>query len=300
MANLINYKVISTKGHPRVIFRFTHDLCCWCVSRSWKRKIVTTVDTNGDMLLEMPVGIMHDFIAANKDICGDYEVKFDKDSIERYYGFVYGDDYVYSTNLTENFINKWRNYDCPDLVRFSVNINNEKNGWGISLLVFEDVLFQWDYSFNATIDELYEDEYKAFENAMAKDNNSRAWDFIKEAWTNQHSNANVDEILAEVEAYEQEIQKVIDSKVADMEKYAEDLPEYALDCGFHMIYTHNEDINGKIRFLKSKGKRTVDYLSVNFPGDYFSVTNSRAIFDYFKENAGNPIVDALYMLTRLD
>lgn len=302
MAELINVKITTTKGHPRAIFRFTNDLCGFRVQKSWKRKIKTETDAeNGNVLVYMPIALFHEFIEVNKSVCGNYdEVKYDQGSIERYYGFECGDNYVYSTNLTENFINNWRNYDCPDLVRFSVNINNEKNGWGISLLVFEDILFQWDYSFDATVDELYEDEYKAFENAMGKDNNSRAWNFIKEAWMNQHSDANIDEILDEVVAYEQKIQKVIDAHSSAMEKFAEDLPRYEFDCGFHMIYTRNDEISRKIRFLKSKGKRSVDYLSIRFPGDYFSVTNTREIFNYFKSIAENPIVAELYIQTRLD
>ena len=299
---LENVKIVSRNNRPIAILKFStlfNKESVGYYSYNRMRKHIKTFESDGYRYIEMPVGYLYSFISINERICGkESDVVFDKNSLTTFYCYTHGNKELYCSQLTSPIIKTWVAYDCPDLIRYTVNINRKKNWAGLNLLYWSDVIYQ-DDSYTISVDELTKDEYKAFKKAM--NHSWYCWEKINEAWENQHSVQNTDEVLAAVKAYESEVQELINSYQSELEGFKESLEEIPMDCGFTMIYTTNEMINKHISFLKSKGIRTVDYLEVVFPYDYFSVTNSRKIFRHFKEIVGeNPLKDELSVRTRFD
>lgn len=298
---LENVKIIAQKGRPKAILKFSlssaNEAICY-YSYKKMRKNIRIVNENGFCLFEMPVGDLEDFVKINERSCGKAdEIVFDKDSITSFYGYTVGERIVYFTKLTTPRIRTWIGYDCPDLVRYTVNIGRAKNWAGLNLLFYFDVLYQ-DDAYNTSVDNLTESEYRAFKKAMEPD--WYCWEKIEQAWNNQHSEQSTEATLAALKAYELEVQELIDNYQTELESFRDKLEEIPLDCGFTMIFTNNEMINKHISLLKSRGVRSSDYLDVKFPNDYFSVTNSAKTFERFKALTKNTLTKELYVRTMLD
>lgn len=298
MSKLEKVKIVSKNGHPKAELYFTADFNGYYCYPSWKRLIKCEVRDN-KKVFTIPIKIFEDFLEINKKVCGGTEdIVYDKDSITIFYGYYISSSKFYSTTrLTEKFIKKWVCLDCPDLRRFTVNVDRHVNWAGLSLLMFEDVLYS-SSAYDTSVDELTETEFKAFEKAMDKD--WYCFQKIKEAYENQNAKVDVKSIENEVIRYEQEVQCLINTYQSELKEFGKELPERMLDCGFSMIFTSDEDINKKISLLKTKGVRNVDYLNVKFPEDYFSVCNSELIFKKFKELANCQIANQLSIRTMLD
>ena len=299
---LENVKIISKRNRPIAVLKFKtqykSETSGYFIYNRMKKRI-NSYNTDKYRYVEMPIAFLEDFISINKRICGEEsDVVFDDKSIEIFYGYAIRNSIHYFCKLVDSVIKTWVNHDCPDLIRYTVNTKREKNWAGLNLLFWSDVVYQ-DDGYNVSVDELLEDEYNAFEKAM--NHNWYCWEKINEAWNNQHSEQNADEVLAAVRAYEFEVQEMINTYQPELETYKATLEEVPMDCGFTMIYTSNEMINKHISFLKSRDIRSVDYLEVSFPYDYFSVSNSYKIFEKFKSlSAGNPLMSELSVRTGYD
>lgn len=297
MSKLEKVKIVSKNGHPKAELYFTADFKGYYCYPSWKRLIKREVK-NGNSVFTMPIRFFEEFLRINKEICGDTDnIVYDKDSIKEFYGYTTSSTEFYSTQLTENYIKKWVGYDCPNLIKYSVNIDRHKNWAGFNFLMYENVLYSSSV-YDTSVDELTDTEFKAFEKAMDKD--WYCFQKIKEAYENQNAIVDVKAIENEVAKYEQEVQRLINTYQSELTEFGKKLPERMLDCGFSMIYTSDDDINKKISLLKTKGVRNVDYLNVKFPEDYFSVCNSELIFKKFKELANCQIANQLSIRTVLD
>lgn len=290
-------KYISIKGHPMVQFIFDEPVYSYSYNPSNPaNRRIKKVEEN---ILQMPIASLYDFFRANEEVCGKWiNSPVDKDSIKRYYGYVDGNgNDRFTTKLTQKFLDNWANYDHPTLSVYIPNTEDDVNGLGIYIPEFSYTLidYRWD---GVDVGEMTEEEYQLLSSGL--NYSGFLYKRIKESWYNQKSTKNVDEILERVKKYESLINDEIEKYANELSEYKKTLPDVPFDCGFATVKTKNELINQDIRFLISKDVRITDALEVKLPENYFSVSNTKQIFNKLKDLSRLDIFKDLYLITRLD
>jgi len=293
---LLNTQFIVVNGHPQVKFEFDN-LMGFCKPWTMNKR---SIKAKGN-ILQIPYGSFWEFVDCNKDIIGDvFEMPLSKDSVDCFYGYCldsYEDKWVYSARLTKNFLEKWLDYDCPQLVRYEPNKGKSVNALGMKMPVFETTLYEWGYGGAEAADDITKEEMECFEKYLP--NTSYCYENIKEAYEIANTDYNVEEISDTVLDYERTIQNDINKHKTEIKAYMETLPERQLDCGFAWIVTYNKEMLHLLDVLKTKEARSSNDLKVDFPTDYFSTINSRLGFEKFLELEPK-YKEELSMITRLD
>ena len=86
--------------------------------------------------------------------------------------------------------------------------------------------------------------------------------------------------LEDVQAFERELQYVINEYVNEIEEFKKTLPPSpAFDCGFAVVKPKSTDLMAKYQKLVSLGIRDDTSVDVSFPYDYQSASYSHSILD---------------------
>lgn len=286
-------------GHPQVEFAFDELPTRFYRPSRMNKNLVKF--SSSEKTMTIPFSYFWEFADSNKDDFGnacDYPLS--KESIDYFYGYCYDsyeDKWRYTSKLTKKFLEKWTDLDCPKLVRFEPNKGNSRNMLGMTLPVFETVLYECGYYDEEVADDITEEEMAAFEKYL--DNTWGCYERIRNAYDDAHSTENPDDVLAEVEEYEQEITEAYKKHEEELKAYAETLPERMLDCGFAWLETFNENIDRKLSFLMTRGIRSTKQLKTECYKDYMSICNTQKIFDKFLELEPR-FKNEVYMKTMLD
>ena len=284
-------------GHPQVVFEFDKRPGGVYRPHSMSKNQLRF----GENTITIPFSYFWEFADVNKDGFGNAcDLPLAKDSVDCFYGYCldpYDDKWRYSAKLTKKFLERWADLDCPKLVRFEPNCGNSCNMLGMSLPVFETVLYECGWYDEDIADDITEEEMAAFDKYL--DNTWGCYERLRNAYNDQHSDETPDIVLAEIEKYESEISEAYKTHEAELKAYSETLPERVLDCGFAWVETINSDIDRKLSFLQTKGIRNTKQLEISYYNDYMSVDNTRKVFEKFLEL--NPqYKNELLMKTMLD
>lgn len=126
--------------------------------------------------------------------------------IEDFYGF--GDNYF--VKLTKAMVNKWWNEDCCDnLVKYSLNFENDCNDFGLRFICWEDVLIETSFYKNHVSKDITQEEFEM----ICKDRmNSSVAESIRHV-INARSTTKEEKLLieAKLSSLENSIQQIIDS-----------------------------------------------------------------------------------------
>lgn len=244
------------------------------------------------------------FLSINKINSADILV--DPNSLERFYTF----DNNTSANLTPGFVREWYNYDCPYLYRITPNTHRGETMLGIVPAHFENLLVERSWS------SVYVDEDVTEEEVKKLSANYKHTLITKELFSVLKANeikgtGKVEELTAEVTAFDSRVQKVIDQNQSQiLEAIAVAFPErvvqasdnptdfkindnFGLDCGFVNIHTADEDYNEK-RSLLANVSSVSKFMNVRLPLASQSMTLNRVQFDAAAEIVEKELGIGLY------
>lgn len=267
-----------------------------------KRSIKINTDADRDKY-QMVVGfsVLESFLSING--IGSSEVEVDPTSIDTFYGFK--DNYV--VKPTKGFIDKWWGCDCPDLYRYMVNKDGHTNFFGLRLACFSNKLVEASYM-GAYIDPtITEEEVNLFAGDKQHTNIYKEMMGVVDA--RKLTDEKHKEMTDWIEAYEENIQKVIDdNKLVIMlhinDMFDEDGCEipFGLDCGFLNVFTENEEYN-KLKVVIKNSKRGASprwLTGLKLPYETQSLTIKKKEFEKIKEVVYAATGEVLYCKTMLD
>ncbi len=88
----------------------------------------------------------------------DEDIVIDENSIEQFYGF--NDNYF--VNPTKKWVSKWWNYDCPQLYRYTPNVDGTSNFFGLCLICWQNLLIESGWNYVHVGEDITEKEVEAF------------------------------------------------------------------------------------------------------------------------------------------
>jgi hypothetical protein len=133
----------------------------------------------------------------------DEDILVDKNSLKEFYVF----DNFYFVNPTKKWVDKWWNYDCPDLYKHILNIKGNSNMWGLSLVSWSRLLVQSSWSYTHVDEDITEKEVERFAgNHKNTDIYQTMQNILK---LNVISEEEKKKLIKKVEKIEEEIQEII-------------------------------------------------------------------------------------------
>ncbi len=237
-------------------------------------------------------------------------ILIDPKSVKTFYMF---GNYT-SRNLTPGFVSNWRNHDCPDLYRCTVNKDgNSRNMLGQRLPHFYKKLIEYNYYGVYVNSEITEEEARAI--AKGREHTAIYKEIQSVLEAKRTTLEELEAKLAANRAYERRIQNIIDDNrdvILDFLKnefrdriVSEDPlrinDAFGLDCGFLYVYTSNPGYTENARILKNSplSSEISIGLDIQFPYNSQSLTLMRAQFNIIKEIA-NKYGENLYCKCVLD
>lgn len=234
----------------------------------------------------------------------DKEILIDEKSIKKFYGF----DNILFVKPTKKWVDKWWNYDCPPLTRYTTNIDGTQNGWGLCLVAWENRLVESTWNADYIDDSITIEEIEAFTQGRKY---SRIYEAMMRTYNkNKMSNEEKQEILDKVKNIEKEIQNAINKnereiliKTAlelnknytkedfkhcsndDLRNFISNHEPPIFDCGF--LYFAIENV--EIRDLFREAAEYDDYrlkdgsLKIKYPWNGQSTTIKRIMAKYIKK-----------------
>lgn len=245
--------------------------------------------------LIVSVSYIDDFLAVN-DI---NESEIDPRSLDKFYGF----DNHYFPSLSPANVERWWNYDCPDLYRYEVNKDGHVNWFGFRPIYFSSKLFGWDWG-NAYVGEdiTREEVEKLTKGHESSHITEEMWRVLN---AQTLSDGEIEYLAQQVKAYEDNIQAVIDAHKDEILSSVEGMQDgaYGLDCGFLYIYTTNPQYNeqkGLLKNVRHKDISHAPWMNVRMPWEPQSLTIKRKEFEKVKEVVYRELGETLYCKTVLD
>lgn len=229
-------------------------------------------------------------------------VEIDKNSIDVFYGYSIGNKNIYFTNLSQSNVDKWWNYDAPELYRYSVNKDRHTNMFGLNLIYFSNQLVEWGWGGTYVDEDITQEEVEK----LTKGHETTH--IAEEMWrvlnAQKLSEGEVEFLVEEVKKYEEQIQAVIDKHKDEILASTAGMIDgtYGLDCGFLNVYTKNPQYNERKGLLKNRHKdigRT-QWLHVSMPRFAQSLTIQEKQFEKVKEIVFRELGEELYCKTMLD
>ncbi|RKO61857.1 hypothetical protein [Caldibacillus debilis] len=250
--------------------------------------------------LIVSVGYIEGFLYANG--VRDEDIYVDPMSVDRFYSF----EEVVSVNLTPAFVKEWYNRDCPILYRHTPNKDRSTNMLGMPICHFSTVLIESSWSTVYVDESLTGEEVERLIRGHEDTRIAREIRNMLEAKGLKES-GELKRIEAEVEAFDQKVQAVIDkhapmilnalanryphvSKWKKSENGEEKLyineNVFGLDCGFLYVRTTDPDYNKKRSLIRNAKPSVSPWMNVHMPYGCQSTTLQRAQFEIVK-----PIVE---------
>jgi hypothetical protein len=303
------YKILYARNSSGVIakFKFEGKDNYWDYSFRDRRLVTKNKDKDSDIYpVKVSLNYMDEFLRLNN--VNEMELSIDPNSLKRYYGFYN----KYSSNLTPAFVNEWWNCDCPDLYRYTPNLENGTNMFGMYLLEFSNQLV------NASWAGTYIDKSITPEEVQALTKGHEGTLVAKEMFNVLEARgvtlAEKKKLEEWVKSFEQRIQSVIDDNKEAIKQYlVEKFPQrvksleplviddnFGLDCGWVNIYTTNKEYVEKKGILKNLQEFRSDNLGVKMPFSFQSTTVQRTMFDKIQELVEKATGIRLYSKTILD
>lgn len=242
--------------------------------------------------------VLDNFLSANN--IKDGEVEIDPASIEVFYGY----DNTYAVSPTNSFVNKWWNYDCPDLFRYAVNKTGKSNWTGLDFVYFSNKLVEASYMGTYIDDDITEEEVKIF--SRDREHTQIYTEMMNVLNAQNVSEEEIAEMESWIKSYEKNIQKAIDGDklaimmhIGDMFDAAGKEKSFGLDCGFLNIFTENEEYKKKKGLLKNL-KTCASWLDVRMPYETQSLTVKTLEFQKVQEVVLKQTGEKLYCKAALD
>ena len=293
----VSLLIKSKNGYPIAVINGVSSTSPISVHREYRSRIKRC-----DEGVIVPIDYWFRFVDTNKERFGlnnVNDIPVDKNSIN-YYGFVLSPGNVmYRTNLTENAIDKFFNYDGFRIVRYIPNTDETTNILGMRLAEFESIIYDSDYSQVVIGDDATVEECEAIKKGCHPES-------LTTKLLNAHieslslSETDIDSTLQSVSEYEQTINEIFDKYKDEIEEFKSTLAVHPLDCGFTVVSTNDDEMVKKYQHLHSLGYRNNCNVQCNFPDDYFNCSHSYAILNYVKTISKSDILNGLYVSTILD
>ncbi|MFW5895170.1 MAG: hypothetical protein ACOCT9_00350 [archaeon] len=245
---------------------------------------------------------LNDFLRANG--INSEKVAIDEDSTKSFYVF----ENHFHGELTKDIADEWWNLDCPNLYKYLVNVDRNKNWAGLNLICFENLLIEmtiYNVYINKTVEEKEITKLTAGrENTMLY----KEWVSVKKA----KDESKVKEAEKKVKEYEKRIQNVIDNHEDEiLKKFDGELYEitddgikpgmFGLDLGFLNIYTENNEISEAKKILYNfDNNQYFKWLKIKLPYEPQSTTIKRKIFYVVKRIVKEKLGEDLYCQVVLD
>jgi len=231
------------------------------------------------------------------------DIWIDPRSVDQYYSFSNQD---YSVNLTPSFVAKWWNYDCPELLKYTVNKNNDMSELGCLSSTFVFTLVSASFSHDYIHHDITQEEFQKLTKGYE---HTRLYQSIRNALDAQEIKKDPEQIKhikRYVEDYDLRIQDIIDNHTDEIYAHLKTTfasrvimlsPEQAkahgrdftirddfgLDCGFLFIATTNKDYAYRRELLYNTGSVESRWMSLRLPFSSQSITVQDAQFDKVKE-----------------
>lgn len=293
----VSLLIKSKSGYPVAIISGIPSTMPVSVHREFKHRLKRCGET-----IEVPVEYWFEFVETNKErfnLKNVNDILVDKNSVNYYGLIIYPGHIIYRTNLTENAVNKFFNYDGLSIVKYMPNTDNSTNILGMRLAEFETIIYDSDYSQVSIGEDATVEECEAIKKGCHPESlTTKLLDAHIKALS--FSETDVDVIQQSVLEYEQSINEVFEKYKNEIEEFKSTLAVHPLDCGFTVVNTNDDEMLKKYQYLHSLGYRNNTNVQCNFPDDYFNSSHSHTILNYVKTLAKSDIVNGLYVTTILD
>lgn len=248
------------------------------------------------------------------------DIFIDPASLDVFYGYNHNSERPhYSAKLTRGFINNWWNHGCPDLTKFHVNKDRERNLWGQRPLVFVNPLVSCRCNaVNTAVktgdtitvnigDTITEEEMSLL--TKNRENHTIYGTMLCASKARNVTNEEVQEMENFIENYNARIQKVIDANnlaivmhISDMFDEIGKERSFGYDLGSLWINTKNKEYNRYKSILKyaKNGSVLSQDMDLKFPYSTQSITVMKKQFEKVQEVVLAETGETLYCIPYLD
>lgn len=246
--------------------------------------------------LVVSVSYIDDFLYQNG--IRDEDLLIDNDSVDRFYIF----ESEVSHNLTPSFLEKWYDYDCPNLYRIEPNKKRHTNMLGMRICHFQTLLVESSWSSVYIDNDITEEEAKKIITI-----NPQTW--IAEEIRNLLEAREIEEseeikkMEKFIKEFDEQVQQTVDENRNDiLTRLHQRFPNisqlnkdvngnieikinessFGLDCGFIFIKALDKKYEKYRSILKNINSSYSEYMDIQLPYEGQSVTVKRALFEIVK------------------
>lgn len=247
----------------------------------------------------LSVGYIDDFLYQNE--VRDVDLLVDPNSVDQFYSY----RNEVSVNLTPAFVDKWWNYDCPDLKRHVPNKDRSTNMMGMPICHFTSTLIESSWTTDFIDDRITPEEAAALTKGYEHTKLYKSIQNTLKAQTLKKNETAINEIRERVNAFNDQVQKVIDDYKSEVFEYLADVffdrvkeierdasgkitnlklnDNFGLDCGFVHIRTTDKDYMENLNILRQLDSSYYPWMSIRLPYLSQSVTVEKEVFKKVKE-----------------
>lgn len=155
--------------------------------------------------------VLDTFLEANG--IKDEDVVIDENSIDYFYGY----DSQFFVSITPSKIERWWNYDCPNLYRYAVNKDGHTNWFGLKLVCFCNLLVESSWNYTHIGEDITEEEVEKIAGNYKHTAIYKEMEKVLES--RKLTESDIEECENFVKNYEEKIQEVIDDHKLEILEY---------------------------------------------------------------------------------